>query len=364
MITTILPKHLGKIEDLPEFDNHKFISFFYDKDSGLRGFISIHNDNLGPGIGGTRMWHYDSELEGLKDVLKLSRAMTYKCALAEVKYGGAKGVIINDISIKQRKKALRKYAEIVNYLKGNFFTGEDVGLNGTDVIIMSEVSPYFIGKPNDEKYHGSGDPSPFCSLSVFKSIQASFKKLNGSFSLSNKTFAIKGIGKTGSKLVELLSEEGAKITVADIYEAKIKKIIKKFPKIKVVSPTKIHMQKVDVYVPCALGDEFTQETVEQLKCKIICGAANNQLASKEVGKQIYEKGILYLPDYVVNSGGLINVADELESGGYDRSRVMNKIDGIKDTIIRIIEESNRKKLPTNEVADIMAEKIFKKISAN
>jgi len=337
---------------MKEFDNHEFVSFFYDKKIGLCGFIAIHNTNLGPAAGGTRYFAYKSETEALDDALRLSRAMTYKCALAGVPYGGGKAVIVASKSGQKSKEFLKAYAKKVNLLKGNFYTGEDVGMTQRDINILAKSSPYIIGEK-------AGDLGPWTALGMFYALKAGLKTVFGTDIVEGRTFAVKGLGKIGLEFSKLIYKNGGQIIVADINLGSVKNAKKKFPKINIVSSSEIHRQKVDVYSPCAMGGEFNKKNIRELKCKIICGGANNQLASGEDGKTIYQKGILYIPDYLANSGGLINIVGELDKGGYSQHRVEKKIKEIQKTAEKIINLSNKKNEPTNFIADRLAEQIFK-----
>lgn len=335
-----------------EFDNHKLVKRFEDQATGLLGYIAIHNNNLGPATGGTRMFPYSSEEDAIKDVLLLSRAMSYKCALAGVKYGGGKAVIIGNPKNKT-PKLLRAYANVVNGLGGKFTTGEDVGISEDDVQAMFEVSPFFNGKRGL-----AGDPSPFASLSTFYSIQIASELLISAKSLKGIRVAVKGVGKVGGELVRLLVSEGAKVSIADINPDAVEQVKAKFPDLTVVDPTMIHTLPVEVYAPCAMGNEITEATKEQIKTKIICGAANNQLSSKEIGDWLFKNDIVYIPDYVANAGGLINVIDEREPGGYNKERVYKRITNIKKTVATIIKESKENEKSTTRIADQAAEEIL------
>ena len=302
-------------------------------------------------MGGTRFYPYTSQKEAIKDVLRLSRAMTYKCALAGVKYGGGKAVIIGDPQKIKTDELLISYAKEINKLKGKFSTGEDVGMNEADVQLMLETSPYFIGKKGF-----AGDPSPFASLSTYYAIKSASKHIFGKKNLKGRTVAVKGVGKVGSELVRLLIKENAKVYIADIDRKAVYRIKKLYPEVNIVNVKKINTLKVDVYSPCALGNEFTQINKKQINAKIICGAANNQLSSGEIGDWFFENGILYIPDYIANAGGLINVVDEMEPGGYNKKRVDKRIKNIKETVNKIIQLSEKKKVSTIRIADEIAER--------
>ncbi|PIT92630.1 MAG: hypothetical protein COU08_01385 [Candidatus Harrisonbacteria bacterium CG10_big_fil_rev_8_21_14_0_10_42_17] len=348
---------IANIEKLPEFDDHKLVSFFADRKTGLRAFVAIHNDNLGPATGGTRMWAYATEADALCDVLNLSRAMTYKCALAGVHYGGGKGVIIGNSETMKTPALLFAYAGLLySGFKDIFSTGTDVGLTDDDVKIMSAANPHIIGVLHGDKL----STSDMATLGVFSSILGVFEEAYRDHDLSGKTFAVKGLGKTGMELVRFLTEAGAHVVAAEINKKKVALARKQFPTLRVVSPAIIHKQKVDVYCPCALGGDITSKTVRELRCRFIVGSANNQLASTIVGATLHKKGILYVPDYVANAGGLINVVDELEKGGYRSDRVLTRVKNIKRTIRKIIARSQKEKQPTNLIADRMAEEIFSK----
>lgn len=342
------------IEKEKEFDGHRFVSFLYDKDNNLKGFVAIHRGGVvGPALGATRVWKYKNEKEALNDALRLSRLMSYKSALAGLPYGGAKAALIEPKGgIKNRKEFFSVYAKRVNYLGGHFVTGTDVGVTNDDVKIMSEVSPNFIGN--------KVDPAYFTGEGVIVGIKTSLKEVFGSDSVSGKTFAIQGLGKTGSSVANLLYKNGAKkIYITDENQDKIKSFSKLDKIFESTPKADIHKKKVDVFIPCALSGILNQKSIKEIKAKIICGSANNQLESKYAGELLYKKGILYAPDYVVNAGGIIAVADELQSNSNpDDKRIMRKVLDIEKTLLKIFMESKSKKLSTSFVADSMAEAIF------
>src|SRR5581483_3633759 len=337
-----------------EFDNHKLVLPIEDKETCLRGFIAIHNDTLGlPAVGGTRMFPYDSKEQALDDVLRLSRAMTYKCAIAKVPHGGAKGVIIGDPKKDKTKQLLQVYAKKVKDLAGKFCTGEDVGISQDDVIEMLATSDYFIGKPQF-----AADPSPYASLSTFYSMQTAMEVILNTTSLKELRVAIKGVGKTGSELARLLHEQGVILYVADIDQEALERVQQEIPGVTVVDSNTIHTLDIDVYAPCALGGEFSFENANQVRAKIICGTANNQLADKKVGDWFFDHHVTYIPDYVVNSGGLIDVVDELEKDGYKQERVLKRIRAVQDTVAEILMISARQHRSPHRVADEIAESYF------
>ncbi len=340
------------IENLPEFDDHELVAFIQDKATGLKAFIAIHDTALGPAAGGTRFWKYSSEREALKDVLNLSRAMTYKCALAGVPFGGGKAVIYEG----QKTPALiRAYARLLKFFEKKFYTGEDVGISEKDVQEILKINKYVIGGPK-----ASGDPSPWAALGVFYSMQAGLRFKNGSEDIRNRKFAVKGLGKVGLELCRLISLKGGKLYGADIDLLAIKKAKKLCPGITIISPLQIHALKVDVFSPCAMGADLNKKTIPELKCDLVCGGANNQLATKEDGKRLFRRNILYVPDYLANGGGLMNVVDELSPGGYNQNRVKNKIANIKRTVSLVLKRSAESNRPPGEIADELAESYFTK----
>ncbi len=342
------------IEELPEFDGHQTVSFIHDADTGLRGFISIHNTHLGPATGGTRYWRYDSEIDALRDALKLSRAMTYKCALAGVRYGGGKAVIMKDARHPKGAALLRAYAGMINTFNGNFYTGEDVGMAERDVEFLAKHSPFINGLPDR-----AGDPAPWAALSVFYAMEAGMKAVFGTAGMRGKTFAIKGLGKVGSELARLIFERGGEVWGADVSREAIKRAVRRFPKLKIARVRDIHTLPVNVFSPCALSGDFNGRTIPQLKCDIVCGGANNQLVSARDGERLHERGILYIPDYVANAGGLINVTEEWNKKGYSRDEVRRKVKGVGKTAAHVISLAKRRNRPTSITADRLAEEIFR-----
>jgi len=288
----------NNVSELPEFDNHELVASIDDKSVGLRGFIAIHNTNLGPATGGTRYLYYASEQEAVCDVLRLSRAMTYKCALAGVPYGGGKAVIMGRDHAFKDKRFIKAYARKINLLRGTFYTGEDVGVDQDDANQLAKYSPYIVGR----KRLG-GDPGPWAARGVFNALSAALKEVFGSEDLQNRTIAIRGLGKVGFGVAELVYARGGRIIAADIKESAVKFATQKLKNIKIVPSAEIHKQKVDVYSPNTLGGEINEKTINEFRCSIICGGANNQLKSDYNGAVLQRLGILYVPDYVANSGG-------------------------------------------------------------
>lgn len=336
---------------LPEFDNHEVVVDLGEETSSLlQGFIALHSTRLGSALGGTRVYPYSSKRQAVGDVLKLSRAMTYKCAITGLHFGGGKGVIIFDPKDSRLPEVLKAYATKVSELQGKFYTGEDVGLSEENVQYMLRFSPYFVGKTGL-----AGDPSYFAALSVFISIEEALRFLYGRVGLAGKTCAIKGVGKTGSALARLLLEAGAVVTVADLDPEKSRALQQVYPQLRIASPEEIERMPVDIFAPCAQGDDIRQDNLDNLKAKIIVGTANNQLESDVIGDALFRAGVLYVPDYIANAGGLINVADELLPGGYTKSRVMAGIEQLRAIIHSVLEQSQRRSISTHRIADEMAE---------
>lgn len=339
---------------MAELDNHEAVYSFFDNNTGLRGFLGIHNTNLGPATGGTRMYPYKCEKEALRDVLLLSKAMTYKSALAGVPFGGGKAVIIGGSEIKS-EGMLREYGKVIDSFKGGFTTGTDMGITHEDTETMATESEYILGQKNTvEKF----DTSDMAALGVFFSIKEGLREIFGSPSVRGKKISINGVGKLGGELLRLLMEEGAEVVAADINLEVVEKIKSEYRDVKFVDPEVIFSQKVDAYSPCAIGGEFNEKTISRLDTKIISGGANNQLVSDTIGESLYKLGILYIPDYIANSGGLINIVDEMEENGYNKDRVTEKITSIGETVRKIINLSKARGKSTNIVANELAKKII------
>jgi len=331
--------------------NHEQIVFCNDNNVGLKAIIGIHNTVLGPALGGTRMWNYVSEQEALIDVLRLSRGMTYKSAVAGINLGGGKAVIIGDPKKIKTEALLRSFGKFIDNLGGKYITAEDVSMNSRDMEIIHMETDYVTGLP--ESMGGSGDPSPVTAMGVWMGMKASAKKVYGNESLSGKKIIVQGLGNVGRHLIDYLAKENAELLVFDIDEEKIKTVSGKY-KVKVLSSQELYSVDADIYAPCALGATVNTQTLEQLKVKIICGSANNQLADEEIhGKMVEEKGILYAPDFVVNAGGIINVYYELE--GYNRERALAHAERIYDTTLRIFEIAEKERIPTYLAANRLAE---------
>lgn len=339
-------------------NNHEQILFCNDNATGLKAIIAIHNTVLGPSLGGTRMWNYNNEMEALTDVLRLSRGMTYKSSVAGLNLGGGKAVIIGDPKKIKTEALLRRFGKFVNSLGGKYITAEDVAMSSRDMEIIKMETDYVSGLPVN--MGGSGDPSPVTAYGVYVSMKASAKEAFGSDNLNGKKVLVQGIGNVGMHLVEHLTKEGAKVYVYDITEERVKHAVDTY-KAEFVAADKMFDLDIDIYAPCALGATVNDNTLSKLKCKVICGAANNQLADeKKHGEAVTSKGILYAPDFVVNAGGIINVFYELE--GYNRERAMAHAEKIYDTTWNIIQTAKTQNIPTYIAANKIAEQRIESIA--
>jgi len=349
-----------EIEHLAEFDDHELVLRFSDRETKLRGFTAIHNTNRGPAVGGTRYSYYASEGEALRDALRLSRAMTYKCALADVPYGGGKTVLIAprspDAANKLKtEKYLAAYARIVDLLGGTFFTGEDVGLTERDINILARHSTHIIGRPSVGSL-----PAYWAALSVYESMRAALVVAYGTDSFKDKVVAIKGLGNVGFDLANMLSKAGARIIGSETNKERVQRARKHIPGITLVRPADVGKHPADIFSPCALGGDLSRATIPQLKAKIVCGAANNQCESPEDGVRLFKRGILYVPDYIANGGGLINVVDELTQGGYNRSRVEQRVTQVYTTVLDLLKTAGKRHQSPSMMADIIGKRRFYK----
>jgi len=347
---------MGTFEVIEKHGDHEEVVFCHDKTVGLKAIIAIHNTSLGPALGGTRMWNYKSEDEALIDVLRLSRGMTYKAAAAGLNLGGGKAVIIGDPKTDKSEGLFRAFGQFVNSLNGKYITAEDVGTGVSDMEYIFMETPWVTGIPKD--FGGSGDPSPYTAHGVLMGIKASAKEVYGSESLKGLRIAVQGLGNVGSNLVSYLAEEGAVITVTDIDSVRVKAHQDKYS-VKAVSPEEILFTDCEILAPCALGAVINDNSINKLKCRIVAGGANNQLAESRHGDILKEKGILYAPDYVVNSGGLMNVFVELE--GYSPERAFDKTRRVFDNVTKVIEMAKKMGVGTHVAADLVAEERMKTI---
>ncbi len=327
--------------------SHEQVSVWYDPDSGYRGIIAIHNTVLGPALGGTRFWPYENDTDALIDVLRLSRGMTYKAAVAGLNLGGGKSVIMGNHNTTERRDIFRAHGRHVESLGGRYITAEDVGTSPRDMEFIREETEHVVGLTG-----GSGDPSPVTAFGVYRGIQACAKVAYGGDALSGKTVSVQGCGHVGYYLCKHLHQDGAKLIVADIDGSKVARVVDEFGATAVASED-IYGVDADVFAPCALGAVVNDERVEGLSVDIVAGAANNQLDEERHGDRLHSRGIIYAPDYVINSGGLINVSAEVE--GWDLERSHRKASEIYDTILRVLQIAADQGIPSYRAADRLAE---------
>lgn len=341
----------ASITDRMAQSDHEQVVFCQDRGSGLKAIIAVHNTVLGPAVGGTRMWPYASEQEALTDVLRLSRGMTYKSALAGLNIGGGKAVIIGDARRHKTEASMRRFGKFVDSLGGKYITAEDVGMSTRDMEFIRMETRHVVGLPD---YHGGGgDPSPVTAYGVFMGIKASVKQLTGKDEVAGKRILVQGVGNVGENLAELLVKDGAEVIVTDIYEERVRAVVRRLG-VKAVEPDHALSARMDIYSPCALGATVNLKSLEHLSCSIICGAANNQLADEAVdGEEVRKRGILYAPDYLVNAGGIINCYWEII--GYNRKAALAQAENIYQTTLEIYRRSGEENIPTYLAANRMAE---------
>jgi len=334
----------------PDFDNHEGVYAFSDPESGLKAYIAVHNTARGPGGGGTRFWSYASDAEALTDVLRLSRAMSYKNAMAEISLGGGKGVIIKPEGDFDREALFAAYGRAIEKVGGKYITAEDVGVSPDDMRVIKTQTDFVAGL--DEGEAASGDPSPLTAGGIFRGLEVAVKHKLGVEGFGGLTVAVQGLGHVGYNLCERLHAARAHLIVADINEAATAKAAAEL-NASVVSTDIIHAQEADIFAPCALGGAINVDTIDDIQAYIVGGAANNQLKTPDMGKALMERDILYCPDYVLNAGGIINVAAEV-SGTYDPAWVDGKLEGLKVTLQKVFNRADKTGKPTNDIADEMA----------
>ncbi|WP_172369481.1 amino acid dehydrogenase [Sporosarcina jiandibaonis] len=347
---------VNKLNLFDRMAEHEQVLFCNDPSTGLRAIIAIHNTTLGPALGGCRMQPYESVDEALEDALRLSKGMSYKCAAADVDFGGGKAVIIGNPKTDKSPELFRAFGQFVDSLGGRFYTGTDMGTTMDDFIHALKETNCIVGVP--EAYGGGGDSSIPTAEGVLYGIKATNKVLFGKDDLGGVSYAVQGLGKVGFKVAKALLEAGANLYVTDINEESIRAIEKLESStpgtVKIVASEDIYSQEADVFVPCAFGGVINDNTINQFKVKAIAGSANNQLLHESHGKKLQEKGILYAPDYIINSGGLIQVADELY--GVNHERVLAKTKHIYDAILEVYKLAEADGVCTMESANRMCEK--------
>lgn len=329
--------------------DHEQVVFCYDQASGLKSIIAIHDTSLGPALGGCRMWPYRSEEEALWDVLRLSRGMTYKNAAMGLNLGGGKAVILGDARRDKSEALFRAFGRFVHTLGGRYITAEDVGTTVQDMAVVRYETPYVAGL-----LEKSGDPSPATAFGVWRGMKACARWVWGSESLRGRTVALQGVGKVGAALARHLRDEGAQLVITDVDSERAQAVGRELGA-EVLEPEAIYDVACDIFSPCALGAIVNDSTLKRFRCKVIAGSANNQLAEPRHGHALEEMGILYAPDFVINGGGVTNVSDEFEQGGYNRDRAFARIATIYDKLWRIFTVAREEKIPTFVAADRVAE---------
>lgn len=348
-------KHLSDTE-FPLFSNlesagHEQVMICSRPDVGLKAIIAIHDTTLGPALGGTRMWMYQNEQEAMRDVLRLSRGMTYKAAISGLNLGGGKAVIIGDPQTDKNEHLFRAFGRFVDSLGGRYITAEDVGMTEQEMEWIYSETKYVTGIP--KSMGGSGDPSPVTAYGVYVGMKAAAKRAYGSDSLEGKRIAIQGAGHVASHLARYLAKENATLFVTDIYRKKAESLAEELTAT-YVEPDQIYSLNVDILSPCALGGVVNDDTLSILNCDVIAGAANNILDNEEThAARLDEMGIIYAPDYVINAGGIINISSELE--GYNEELAMRKTSRIYDTVTDILEYADNHNITTLAASNRLAE---------
>lgn len=336
-----------KINELDPGDEHEMLLTCFDEATGYRGVIAIHSTVAGPAVGGARFWNYADEAEAITDALRLSRGMTYKNALAGLPLGGGKSVIVGDNRALEREKIFRAHGCFVESLGGRYITAEDVGTSPSDMESVRRETRHVAGLLDK-----SGDPSPVTAHGVFRAMQAASSRRWGTDELKGRRVALQGCGHVGYHLARELNDAGALLVVADADEERARRAAHDFGA-EVATPQEIYSVEADIFAPCALGGILNDETIPRLAAEVVTGAANNQLLRPRHGEELETRGILYAPDYVANAGGIINGCVELL--GWERERARRQVEEIYDTLLRVFEVANSRKIPTYLAADRLAE---------
>ena len=347
---------MDSLWDYPDFDAHELVHFVTDRKTGLKAVIAVHSTHLGPGAGGTRLWHYADEDLAITDALRLSRGMSYKNAMAGLPLGGGKAVVLaNDAARTKTPEMLAAFGKAVHNLSGRYVTAEDVGMSVADMVAISKETPYVAGLPVAEGAVG-GDPGPHTSYGVYLGIKAAVKRVLGRDSLAGLHIALQGAGSVAGGVARHAAAEGAKLSIADVDQAKAQALAGETGGV-VVAPDQIMTLEADVLSPNALGAILTEQSIAALNVPVVAGGANNQLATREDGDRISARGILYAPDYVINAGGIINVSTEYLKDG-DQAAVKQRIETIPVKLEQIWAESAATGSNPAEVADAMARRLI------
>lgn len=348
MILAAVREPMNIFDEMEKY-GHEELVFWYDKTTGLKAIVGIHDTTLGPALGGCRMWPYQSEDEALTDVLRLSRGMTYKNAAMGLDLGGGKSVIWGDSRTDKSEALLRAFGRLIQSLQGRYITAEDVGMTATDMAMVARETR-FVGGLKET----SGDPSPATALGVLEGMKAAATLVYGSPSLSGKHVAIQGMGHVGLLLAQLLRDENARLTVTDIHPEDVRAAAEALGA-SWVEPEQIYGIDADIFAPCALGAVLNDDTIPQLKVRIVAGSANNQLKDPTHGLELMKRQIVYVPDYVINGGGVVNVADEFHPDGYHQDRAYSRVRLIGQQVGEILRRAQREQIPTQDAADQLAE---------
>jgi len=336
---------------MADFD-YESLYICQEADTRLKAIIAIHDTTLGPATGGCRMWTYPGEMAAIEDALRLARGMTYKYAAANINLGGGKCVILGNPSTEKSEALFRALGRFIDRLGGIYITGEDVGTTLRDMEYMRMETPYVVTLPRE--LGGAGPISPATARGTIQGMRAVCLRVFGSSELRERSVAVQGMGSVGSLLVEMLRSEGASVYVSDINEQRAKDVAARCGAT-VVPVDAIHSLEIDVYSPCALGAVINDETIPQLRCKVVAGCANNQLASIEHGDELQKRDILYAPDYIINAGGTIFDTDRLQPGGFNENRAWQHVDRIYETTMQVIQISQDEGISTARAADRLAE---------
>lgn len=341
------------VRSAADFDQHRHVRLITDAASGLRCLIAVHNTARGPGVGGCRFWHYDDFSDGLTDVLRLSRGMTYKNAMADLSFGGGKAVIFAPTTDNyDRAQLMTAFGRAIEVLHGDYCTAEDVGTSPEDMDNIQQATQHIFGLADT-----SGDPSPFTAYGCFLGLQEAVQRRMHTDALKDVHITIQGLGHVGYRLCELLHEAGARLTVSDVCQEQVKRACESFAA-QAVEPDAIYEVDADVYAPCALGATVNPQTLDQLSVKVIAGAANNQLSDESLAEQLTQRQILYAPDYIINAGGIINIA--CETGAYNPEQAQSEVEKIASRLRHIFTEAEHQDVSTVEIANKQAQQKFER----
>jgi leucine dehydrogenase len=337
----------------PDFDDHEGVHLFSDRETGLQAVVAVHSTKLGPAAGGVRFWHYADSAAAITDALRLSRGMSYKNAMAGLPLGGGKGVVLADAGRTKTPAMLEAFGRAVESLGGRYITAEDVGISEADMTAIARATRYVSGLPVEGENVG-GDPGPYTAKGIYLGVCAAARRALGATDMKGVRVAVQGLGSVGGRLAQMLAADGAVLTVADVDAARAQRFADEFGAT-VVAPDAVLTSEVDIVSPNALGAILDAATIDALRCKAVAGGANNQLAAPEDGPRLHGRGILYAPDYVINAGGIINVALEYLGQG-DRAEVDARISQIPERLVEVWDEADRTGASHADVADRIAQR--------